>query len=416
MTTDPGIPRDDALPGAEGLTGAPGARAVGSFLRARGWHVAARLPVQALYRPGREALVRYRVDARGPGGARRVLTVCADVGGSQSELPPAPDRFVDRFGIDDPVGREGPYLVWAFPYDPSLSALPTAAHGGSVRTLVRRPAPAAVSVQALRYRPRRRAVFRYRVLGGGSEAHVLYGKVLREPRMRRAREVMDGVRGRRVRLATGAEAGGLLLAPALPGRSLRDLLLRGGPLPGPERVAGLLGALEARGSGRSLPDPAADARATVSLIERIAPGAAGDAARVADLVDRGAARTRAETRTVHGDLYENQVFVDEDFSLGLVDLDDVGPGDPAMDAANFSAHLLALAMAVPAAARRLIAYRAILRPALAARAGVDRGELDWREGIAMLKLSTGPFRVLEAGWPAAVRRRVEVALRLTTGG
>jgi len=415
MMPEPGIPRDDALRGAEGLTGAPGARAVGSFLESRGWRVTAARPVQALYRPGREALVRYRVEARGPDGARRVLIMCAEVRARRNDLSPAPDWLAERFGIADPVGREGPYLVWAFPYDPTLSALPAAADGGSVRALLGRRAPAAVSVQALRYRPRRRAVFRYRVVGGRRAAEVLYGKVLRERKLRRAREVMEEVRSRRVRLATGVEAGGLLLAPALPGRSLRDLLLCGGPLPSAERVAGLLGALETGGAA-SRPDPAAEAWATVSLIERIAPEAAGDAARVAERVERGAASGATGIRTVHGDLYENQVLVDDDFSLGLVDLDDVGPGELAMDAANFSAHLLALAMAVPSAARRLIAYRAILRPALAARAGLDERRLGPREGLAMLKLSTGPFRVLEACWPAALGRRVEVALRLSTGG
>lgn len=416
MTREPGIPRDDSLEGAEGLTGAPGARAVGSFLEARGWHATASRPVQALYRPGREALVRHRVEARGRERSRRVMIVCAEVRARRSDPPPVPDGFARRFGIADPVGREGPYLVWAFPYDPTLSTLPAAAHGRSVRALLGRCAPAAVSVQALRYRPRRRGVFRYRVVGGGRAAEVLYGKVLRERKLRRAREVMEGVRGGGVRLATGIEAGGLFLAPALPGRSLRDLLLRGGALPSPERVAGLLGALETRGIDASLPDPAADAQGTLSLIERIAPGAAEDAARVAERVERGAAEGPVGTRTVHGDLYENQVLVDDDFSLGLVDLDDVGPGELAMDAANFSAHLLALAMAVPSAARRLLAYRMLLRPALAARAGVDERQLDWREGLAMLKLAAGPFRVLEGGWPVAVRRRVEVALRLSTGG
>ena len=416
MTPEPDIPRDNALQGAEGLTGAPGARAVGSFLESRGWRVTAARPVQALYRPGREALVRYRVEARGPDGARRVLIMCAEVRRRRSDPSPAPDWFAERFGIADPVGREGPYLVWVFPYDPTLSALPAAADGGSVRPLLGRRAPAAVSVQALRYRPRRRAVFRYRVVGGRRAPEVLYGKVLRERKLRRAREVMEEVRGRRVRLAIGAEVDGLLLAPALPGRSLRDLLLRGGALPSAERVAGLLGALEARGVDASFPDPATDAWATVSLIQRVAPEAAADAARVAERVERGAASGATGIRTVHGDLYENQILVDDDFSLGLVDLDDVGPGELAMDAANFSAHLLALAMAIPAAERRLVAYRTILRLAFASRLEVAHRQLDWREGLAMLKLAAGPFRVLEAGWPRAVRQRAEVALRLCTGG
>ncbi|HEX6207755.1 MAG TPA: phosphotransferase, partial [Actinomycetota bacterium] len=324
-----------------------------------------------------------------------------------------PPWFEDRFDVPEPVGDVGGVLVWAFPYDPGLPALPEAADGRSVRARLPHAAPAAVAVQALTYRPRRRAVFRYRIVGSAGE--VLYGKVLRERKLRRALEVMRRLRGRRVRLGTATEAEGLLLSPALPGRSLRDVLVGGGSVPSPARVAGLLGSLEAPGVEGAGPDPVADARATASLIARIVPRAADPAARVAERVERGAAGTPSPVVTVHGDLYEHQVLVDEDFSLGLVDLDDVGPGDLAVDAANFSAHLVALAMAVPAAARRLLAYRSILLPAFAARLSVERRDLAWREALSMLKLSVGPFRVLQPGWPAEVQRRVEVALRLSEG-
>ncbi|HEX6263071.1 MAG TPA: phosphotransferase [Actinomycetota bacterium] len=408
-----GIPRDEALPGAEGLTGPLGARAVASFLEARGWRATASRPVQALYRPGREAVARHRVQAEGPGGGRRVLTIVTEVRARRRDPVPPPSWFEDRFGVPEPVGEVGRFLVWAFPFDPGLPALPEAADGRSVRDRLRHAAPAAVAVQPLTYRPRRRAVFRYRVVGSASE--VLYGKVLRQRKLRRAREVMRRVRGRRVRLGTATEAEGLLLSQAVPGRSLRDVLVRGGPVPSPARVAGLLGSLEAPGVGGEAPDPVADAGTTASLIERIVPQAAGPAARVADRVERGAAGTPSPVGTVHGDLYEHQVLVDEGFSLGLVDLDDVGPGDLAVDAANFTAHLVALAMAVPAAARRLLAYRSILVPAFAARLDVDVRDLAWREALSMLKLSVGPFRVLQPAWQAEVQRRVEVALRLSQG-
>jgi hypothetical protein len=83
-----------------------------------------------------------------------------------------------------------------------------------------------------------------------------------------------------------------------------------------------------------------------------------------------------------------------------------------MDAANLSAHLIALALAVPGSRTRVLAYRSLVRRALLDRLGVFSAELAWREALCMFALSTGPFRVVNPDWPAQVRRRADVALRL----
>ncbi|HEX5949189.1 MAG TPA: hypothetical protein VFZ45_06460, partial [Actinomycetota bacterium] len=85
---------------------------------------------------------------------------------------------------------------------------------------------------------------------------------------------------------------------------------------------------------------------------------------------------------------------------------------PAMDAANFCAHLLVLARAVPAAAGRLAAYRELVREAFLLRLGIPSTELAWREALAALLLASGPFRVLDPRWPAEVTRRIQLAVRL----
>jgi hypothetical protein len=87
-------------------------------------------------------------------------------------------------------------------------------------------------------------------------------------------------------------------------------------------------------------------------------------------------------------------------------------GDPAADAANFLAHLLALALSVPPARDRLLAYRALARTTFMERLGLGPRDLAWREALAMLQLATGPFRVLDPSWPVEVRRRVRLAVRL----
>lgn len=116
--------------------------------------------------------------------------------------------------------------------------------------------------------------------------------------------------------------------------------------------------------------------------------------------------------TVHGDLYEGQVFVGSDGGIGLIDLEDAGPGDPLLDAANLLAHLVLLNASRPDAARRPIAYRALLRTAVLDAFGAAESDLDWRESLCLLRLATGPFRVLSRAWPRRTEARVNAALRL----
>jgi hypothetical protein len=92
----------------------------------------------------------------------------------------------------------------------------------------------------------------------------------------------------------------------------------------------------------------------------------------------------------------------------------MGPGDPAIDAANACAHLLALAAAVPARALRLVGYRELLRAALVEGLGVSPVEFAWREALALLLLATGPFRVQSARWQDESSHLIDLAIRLTS--
>jgi aminoglycoside phosphotransferase (APT) family kinase protein len=130
----------------------------------------------------------------------------------------------------------------------------------------------------------------------------------------------------------------------------------------------------------------------------------------AELAERGEG-TPAE-RTIHGDLYEAQIFVDERHRLGLIDLEDAGPGDPLLDAANFLSHLATLSVSDPRAQGRPLAYRALLRRAMLDALGGSEAELAWRESLSMLLLATGPFRVQSPDWPRKVAARVDAAARI----
>jgi Ser/Thr protein kinase RdoA (MazF antagonist) len=317
--------------------------------------------------------------------------------------------------------------VWAFPYDPALDGVEDAATAATVTEAIGtvRGRLAAVSVEPVRYRPLRRAVFRYRSLHlsrRGRRWETSFGKVVPSEKARRIEAATGVLRavGRRIPLALPAGPLGRdgLLFPALRGRSLRQLLVSGSSLPSPTRIAALPGGMVVAEEAEDLeslgprPTPAALAGPAADLVARLVPDVAPAAERLRAEIQMLAQRDHVPPSVVHGDLYEAQIFVGDGFELGLIDLDDVGRGDPVLDAANFCAHLLALALAVPSASDRLVAYRSLIRPAFTHELDVPPRAIAWREALCMLLLAAGPFRVLDPAWPAEIRRRVALAVRL----
>ena len=129
---------EPSLPGAAELLTGGGQDRLARFLRDRGWEPQSLEPVQLLYRPERSLAVRFQADARqATTGARASFTLTAECRLSGLPPPPAPSA---AGLLDDPVAVSGPYLLWAFPYDPSLPGLPAAADAPVVR---RRLAPGA---------------------------------------------------------------------------------------------------------------------------------------------------------------------------------------------------------------------------------------------------------------------------------
>ncbi len=394
----PSLPADRDLPGAADLLAGAGAAAVARFLDERGLEPHRVEPAQAHYRPGRWLAVCFRT-----GVVER-----------SSGRPLCPTVTVEcRAGEPD--------LVWTFPDDPALPGLAVAADAACVRQRLR-PSPGDLAVEPLRYRPRRRAVLRYRLEG----KRVLFGKVVNPARGRRQLALADALRstGLQLALPVGRIGPGALVFPALPGTPLRDLLLAGGPLPPPERVVALseelhrrsLPALAAAGvalageraTNRRRVDPAT-ALGAARLVARLLPAEGCAAGRLAEAVVAWEEESAPpEPRVVHGDLYENQVFVNGD-SLGLVDLDDLGPGDALLDAANFTGHLLVLGASGPAAAAVILRYREELRAAFLRRLDADPVALAWREAYCLLRLAAGPFRVLHPDWPRRMADRLALA-------
>lgn len=397
------FPFDRVLAEAADLLAGEGTRPVVRFLEEQGLEPRRVEPTQAHYRPGRWLAVCYRTSAVERSSGRPVtLTVTAEHRAGE----------VDR--------------IWSFPYDPSLPGLPAAADGPTVARRIG-TAPGAVDPEPLRYRPRRRAVLRYRLADGTT----VFGKVVTPARSRRLLALADALGGGscgrahagglRFALPSARIAPGAFVLPCAPGRPLRDLLLVGGPLPPAERLArlpadihracgpALAGAPElADVRARRRFDPAV-ALVAAQMVARLLPAEAAAACRLAEAVITCAeASEPPDDWVVHGDLYENQVLVDGDH-LALIDLDDLGPGDPLLDAANVSAHLLLLAASGAPAAPMIARYRDELRHAFGQAFDVDPADLSWREAYCLLRLVSGPFRVLHPEWPTRMRARLSLA-------
>ncbi len=375
------LPPDPGLPEAGDLLDGGGRALVASFLRRSGWAPGAIRPTQVYYRPARSLTVRFDVEARRDDGRPEPVVVTTE------------------------HRRGSPMRVWAFPDDPSLPGLAAASEI---------PGPPEV----LRYRPRRRAVLRSHHPAGG----IVYTKVLPPTRAQRALRAAQAVcpdahPDLRLALPSPTPAPGALHLPTLTGPSLRDLLVSGDPLPAPSRIAGLsrgLTAMAASVGATPLPDSPARARVesaseAAGLAGHLLPDLIPHLDKLVEAVTHGIDWDPADRRPVHGDLYEAQILVGNNDALGLLDLDDLGVGDPLLDAATLSAHLTVLALGTPAAAARILAYRDALRRAFLTDLDATETALRWREAYAMLLLAATPFRSLRPDWPSKIRTRIDAA-------
>ncbi|MDZ7727916.1 MAG: hypothetical protein U5Q44_06800 [Dehalococcoidia bacterium] len=237
METWEAIPRlapDPELPGSGDLVGPAGADAVCRTLARDGWTVQSQRPVQAVYHPGRSLLVRHTAWAC-RGAEQQRFAVCTELRADGGDAG------------DGVVHVEDGLASWVYPADPGLPALSQAATDEMAGEWARELVPDARSavVNSVAYRPRRRAVLRYRVRSSrASETprQVLYAKVMPEAEADRAWELGEALRPQDAPLALPASqpAPGVLLFDELPGASLRDLLLRDGPLPNPDRIVTLM--------------------------------------------------------------------------------------------------------------------------------------------------------------------------------
>jgi len=301
--------------------------------------------------------------------------------------------------------------VWRFPHDPYLPGLPSALDPVRVRGMLDRVGgpPGEVTLHTLAYRPTRRAVIE--VALGVDRGRVLFLKVLGGRTSKRVRERTEALAevhrrlGRHLpvpRLIGSSPGQGLIAMTALPGRTLRTLVVNGSPLPDPTDLVELSRRLARIRNVSTGADPRryADITRHVRHLSHLLPDEAPLLARIAAKV----ATLAGPVGTVHGDLHDGQLLFRDDVSLtGVLDVDGVGPGDLASDAGRLVAHVEAadLAADLAASAREYPeqlweAYRDLVDPRETAKGAA----------AAWVGLATGPYRAHRPDWPTATRARL----------
>jgi hypothetical protein len=195
---------------------------------------------------------------------------------------------------------------------------------------------------------------------------------------------------------------GLIAMAALPGQTLRTLLVNGSPLPDPTELVELSRRLAHIDDVSAGADPRryADITRHVRHLSQLLPDQGPVLARIATEV----ATLAGPSGTVHGDLHDGQLLFRDGASLtGVLDVDGVGPGDLASDAGRLVAHVEAADLVADLAApakeypqRLCEAYRDLVDPRETAKAAA----------AAWVGLATGPYRAHRPDWPEATRVRV----------
>lgn len=298
--------------------------------------------------------------------------------------------------------------VWRFPHDPYLPGLAAAYEPEAAATLLDGFGLAGGPVRlALRaYRPRRRAVIE--VTGPGGR---LFLKVVRPDRVEalHQRHRLFTRSGVPAPPSLGFTSQGLLVLQELPGQTLRQALRgRNTPLPSGTEIVELLDRLPAElAQGRPRRSWRDRAPHYASVLAGIVPPHADRVRQLAEAIV-----TESGTGPVvatHGDMYENQLRVQDGRICGVLDIDTAGPGERLDDLACMLGHLSVLAgleREREAAISRLGArYLGTFEKV------VDPVDLRHRIAAVVLSLATGPHRVQDRGWAGATRYRVELAER-----
>lgn len=400
---------DDAvLPAAAHLTGPHASDVVGAALQAAGSELLACRPVQVQYRPGSDLIVRYGTTVRHHDGTTSDETLLAGVtrhGPHPGTLPVEADTGSDATLVAG---------VWRWPFDPVLTDLERIVSPARAAAELAGIVHGKLHVDVVVYRPCERVVARIT----DERGREIYVKLVAPDAVDHLADRHRSLREAGVPAPEILQTGTSWVAmEALHGPTLRDVLKGDGSdgsdrLPTGAHLAELHAAIATADLGHVRPVRRRldDAAAHASMLATVHPGEAERLARLAATARRASAATAARCGAIiHGDLHEGQLIVRGGAVVGVLDVDDAGPGDPVDDAATVIGHLRFRAGTSPDRAERLDRYADELRDAAGARS--DTRSLDVATGAVLVGLATGPFRVQQAGWQESVSAVLDLAER-----
>ena len=390
---------DALLPAAAHLTGSSAQDVLAAAVAAAGDELLSCRPSHVQYRPQSDLVVRYRCDVRRAGAATQdTLLAATTVHGPLPGTVPIQAETPD--GTTLSVG------VWRWPFDPILTDLATMVTPHLAERHLAPLVGGRPQLEVVAYRPTERAVVR--VAGPDREVYVKVIPPTTTTALTERHAVLAaaGVPVPRV-VAVGA---GWIAMEALVGTTLRDRLKGArGPLPAPDGFRDVMTALAAVDVPGATPVRSRldDAPHHAAMLATVLPD---EQHRIDDIVARLHAGVgdghdddhQRPVATVHGDLHEAQLVVDDERVIGLLDIDDVGPGDPLDDVGTLVAHLRFRAVTGGPGADHVGDYATATRDAVAA--GHDPAQVDRHVAAVLVGLATGPFRIQQPEWASTTRR------------
>lgn len=383
---------DPTLPAASFLTGTAASDVLRMPIEAAGGSLHSARPVNIHYRPGSDLVVRYSTQVSWPGKPRTREThmaACAVRGPHAGTVP-----------VESIIkGRKVTVGVWRWPFDPVLHGLGSAVTKRFVADLCEVKDRADLSLKVVAFRPTERAVIR-----ATTSTDEFYLKVM-DPRSvgsvvaRHAALAASGVPVANLR--TAVPEAGIVVFDALRGATLRDGLKAGcGHWPTASAFDWLASVISGADieQARPVASRLTDGVLHAAMLAEVMPGEQDLLENLSNTIRAVAVPPRSGT--IHGDLHEGQLLIDRGQIVGVLDIDDVGPGAPIDDRASLLAFLRFRAITVPKHRARITQYADELRSESAT--SFPLADLDVHTAAVLLGLATGPFRIQQQGWETTV--------------
>ena len=117
----------------------------------------------------------------------------------------------------------------------------------------------------------------------------------------------------------------------------------------------------------------------------------------------------------HNDFYDDQMLLTEDGRIALVDLEDIGPGDPMLDVGNFLAHLRWSSQSSNQdRADNCRVFHELFLGAALERFQWDAQSLALREAVCLFRICTNVIRHPKRGWTSKLDAGLDLVLNCIT--